>query len=308
MARLRLEEALNSFRAFLIHGTTIAPSGTLNERRHDHHPQRMKDHMSLLQALIFDVDGTLADTEETHRRAFNRAFADAGLDWDWSPELYAELLSTSGGRERIHHYGHDCRKRLSAPEAWADFVAELHSAKTRHYGAMLDAGELTLRPGVARLIDEARSAGLVLGIATSSTYGNLESLLDRNLPRDWRNWFTAIETCDSIPQKKPSPAVYQAVLRRIGIAPAGCVAFEDTVNGLHAASAAGLLTVVTTHAFTHTHDFTGAALVVDHLGEPGQPFAVLAGDPHGREYVTLGLLERLVEERILRQHVHGAAA
>lgn len=264
--------------------------------------------MSLLQALIFDVDGTLADTEEVHRRAFNRAFVDAGLDWDWTPELYAELLSTSGGRERIHHYGHDCRKRLSAPEAWADFVAELHAAKTRHYGAMLDAGELTLRPGVARLIDEARSAGLVLGIATSSSYGNLEALLDRNLPHDWRNWFTAIETCDTIPQKKPSPAVYQAVLKRIGIAPSSCVAFEDTVNGLHAARAAGLLTVVTTHGLTHTHDFTGAALVLDHLGEPERPFTARAGNAHGRDHVTLGLLERLVEEHILSQHTRGAAA
>jgi beta-phosphoglucomutase-like phosphatase (HAD superfamily) len=266
--------------------------------------------MSLLQALIFDVDGTLADTEETHRRAFNRAFFEAGLDWEWTPELYADLLTISGGRERIRNYGHDCHVRLSAPEAWADFVAEVHASKTRHYGEMLRAGELPLRPGIARLIVEARRAGLVLGIATSSTYGNLEALLDQNLPSDWRHWFTAVESCDSVPQKKPSPAVYDAVLKRIGIAPSSCVAFEDTENGLRAASAAGIMTVVATHAFTRNHDFAGAALVVDHLGEPDLPFEVLAGDARGRDYVTLGLLEALIETRILRIHnaQHSAAA
>ena len=264
--------------------------------------------MSLLQALIFDVDGTLADTEETHRLAFNRAFTEAGLDWEWTPELYAELLTISGGRERIRHYGRARGTPLSAPAAWADFIAEVHAAKTRHYGDLLKAGRLTLRPGVARLIDEARRAGCVLGIATSSTYGNLEALLDQNLPPDWRSWFAAIETCDSVPEKKPSPAVYHAVLQRIGISPVCCAAFEDTVNGLRAATAAGLLTVVTTHAFTRRHDFAGAALVLDHLGDPGQPFSVLAGDAGGRDHVTLALLERLIEARIVRLHAHGAAA
>lgn len=253
--------------------------------------------MPRLQAIVFDVDGTLADTEEVHRLAFNRVFAEYGLDWHWSAELYCELLAISGGRERITAYGADLRKRFATAAAFDDFVSNLHRAKTRRYAAMLAEGEVRLRPGIRRLLDEARGAGIVLAIATSSARSNVEALLDNNLPPGWREWFRAIETCDSVPRKKPSPAVYQAVLRRLGCPPETAIALEDTRNGLAAAHAAGLLTIITTHRFTRAHAFPDAALVLDSAGEPEQPFHVLAGDACGHRHLDLALIETLLAAR-----------
>ncbi|MGR8920262.1 MAG: HAD-IA family hydrolase [Gammaproteobacteria bacterium] len=255
--------------------------------------------MTSLQAIIFDVDGTLADTEEVHRLAFNAIFAEYGLDWEWTPELYAELLAISGGRERIRAFGASLRRRFASELAFEEFVVTVHRAKTRRYAAMLTDGEVTLRPGVRRLMDEARAAGLTMAIATSSAYTNVETLLNNNLPPGWRDWFAAVESCDTVADKKPSPAVYHAVLADLGIDPAVAVAIEDTPNGLAAATAAGLATVVTTHRFTRHHAFPAAALVVDSMGEPDAPFTCLAGDPHGHDRLTVDLLDALVAEAAL---------
>ena len=258
--------------------------------------------MKQLEAIIFDVDGTLADTEEVHRLAFNHSFSEFGLDWNWTPELYEQLLSISGGRERIGAYGKDLRGRFSSDAEFDEFVASLHKAKTRKYSAMLTEGEIGLRPGVARLIDQARDAGLALAIATSSALSNAETLLDNNLPPGWRDWFSAIETSDSVPHKKPSPAVYRAVLNELGIKSEHIVAVEDTPNGLRAATGAGLTTVVTTHRFTRHHDFEYAELVIDSMGEPGDPFTVAAGDAYGHHYLGIELLDEL-----LLNQVHATA-
>lgn len=257
----------------------------------------MKTVFNHLQGIIFDVDGTLADTEEVHRLAFNATFRDFDLPWDWTPALYRELLAISGGRERITLFGAELRSRYPSDEAFAEFVLTVHKAKTRRYAAMLKAGDVRLRPGVRRLLDSARDAGLVLGIATSSARGNLDTLLDNNLPAEWRSWFSAIETCESVPQKKPSPAVYEAVLARTGLAPETVVALEDTQNGARAASAAGLSTIVTTHRYTRDQAFPGAVLVVDSVGEPTQPFTVSQGDAAGWQYVDLDLCEALLGAR-----------
>ena len=253
--------------------------------------------MNRLKAIIFDVDGTLADTEEVHRLAFNHVFQEYGLDWHWSPELYRELLTISGGRERIAAYGKRLRGRFATDAAFDDFVITMHKAKTRKYAALLTAGEVRLRPGIWRLLDEARAGGIVLGIATSSTLSNVVTLLDNNLPAGWRQWFRAIETCDTVPEKKPAPAVYNAAIARLECPLAGIVALEDTQNGLAAARAAGLLTIITVHRFTRDHAFPGAALVVDSAGEPEQPFTVLDGCAAGQCYLDLNLFDRLLQRR-----------
>lgn len=257
--------------------------------------------MKILQGIIFDVDGTLADTEDVHRLAFNHVFQEYGLDWNWTPELYRELLAISGGRERIADFGRRLRRRFASDAAFTDFVVAMHKAKTRKYAAMLTEGEVRLRPGIRRLLEEARAAGLKLGIATSSARSNIETLLDNNLPPGWRDWFVALETCDSVPEKKPSPAVYLAALARLGTEAHHTVALEDTRNGLAAARAAGLVTIVTTHRFTREHTFPDADLVVDSAGEPNAPFSVLQGSSFGHHYVDLSLFETL----LLRRHGAG---
>ncbi len=174
--------------------------------------------MKKLEALIFDVDGTLADTErDGHRIAFNRAFAEAGLDWGWSVELYGKLLSVTGGKERILHYIDRYRPEFRRPADLSKFVADLHAAKTRHYVRLLEEGGIPLRPGVKRLLGEARDAGLRLAIATTTTPENVTALLDANLPRG-ASRFEVIGAGDIVPAKKPAPDIYDYVLRELGLA------------------------------------------------------------------------------------------
>ncbi len=261
--------------------------------------------MNQLEVIIFDVDGTLADTEDIHRRAFNRAFKEFELDWNWTPKLYEELLAISGGGERITYYGADLVEHFRQPDAFEHFVRDLHEVKTNIYAEMLNTGEVPLRPGVERLLNEAREAGLTLAIATSSTFSNLKTLLDRNLPENWMSWFSAIATCDIVSRKKPSPAVYQSVIDILKIDPAHGIAIEDTVNGCVAATSAGLATVITTHFFTRHHHFPNAALVLDSLGEPDHPFRLIQGDAGAHDLVDVALLEHIVAER--NEHVQDTA-
>lgn len=253
--------------------------------------------MKQLEAIIFDVDGTLADTEDVHRRAFNRAFKEFDLDWDWTPKLYEELLSISGGYERITHYGVNLAPSFRDPEEFSNFVRELHKAKSNIYAGMLTAGEVPLRIGVERLLHNIRDHGLTLAIATSSTYTNLKTLLDRNLPTEWPSWFAAVATCDTVSAKKPSPAVYEAVLGILEIDPISVMAIEDTVNGCVSATKAGVSTVITTHRFTRHHRFPHASLVVDSLGDVGHPFGLIYGDAGKRKVVDVALIDDLLTAR-----------
>lgn len=247
-----------------------------------------------LQALIFDVDGTLADTErEGHRVAFNRAFAAAGLDWDWSVDLYGELLAVTGGKERIRHYIDTRRPDFRLPERADEFIAALHRDKTALYTSMLAEGAIPLRSGVTRLLREARERGLRLAIATTTTPANVEALLTHALDRDAVTWFDVIAAGDIVARKKPGPDIYHLALDRLGLSASACLAFEDSHNGILSSTGAGLGTVITTNHYTKTHDFPGALLVIDRFGEPDDPMTVIAGDARGRCYVDTNLLAML---------------
>ncbi len=249
--------------------------------------------MSKLAALIFDVDGTLADNErDGHRVAFNRAFADAGLDWNWTVELYGELLAVTGGKERILYYLDRYRPDFPRPQDLSKFVADLHAAKTRHYLELLAQGGLPLRPGVERLLSEARHAGLRLAIATTTTPANVTALLDAVLPGRL-SWFDAIGAGDVVPAKKPAPDIYRYVLDELRLGPDQCLAFEDSELGLRSALGADIKTIVTVNSYTSAQDFTGAALVVDQLGDLEQPMRVIAGNAFGWTCVDIELLRKL---------------
>ncbi len=221
----------------------------------------------MLSALIFDVDGTLADTESVHLEAFNHAFRQEGLDWHWDVPLYTRLLDISGGKERMAHYWRTVDPAMTEVGAGAlnDTVQRLHEIKTAYYENAVNNGAVHLRPGVLALMNDARRAGLQLAIATTTSPVNIAALLRTAIGPDWRSHFLAIGDASNAPVKKPNPQVYMKVLADLGLRAADCVAFEDSSNGLRAARAAGLHTVITPNSFTAHHDFTGALRVVPDL-------------------------------------------
>lgn len=222
----------------------------------------------MLRALIFDVDGTLADTETTHLAAFNQAFAEAGLDWHWDEERYGELLSISGGRERIRHYWKKYHPAtFDAADQIDGQIARLHTLKTVAYTRVADAGGIHMRPGVLAMIREAQCEGLPMAIATTTTPDNIAALLGHALGPDWRSLFAAVGDAVTAPLKKPHPQVYQQVVAELKLEPRQCVAFEDSANGLTAATAAGVPTLITPTPYTAKHDFSGALQVLPDLGQ-----------------------------------------
>lgn len=250
--------------------------------------------MSELQALVFDVDGTLADTErDGHRIAFNRAFRDAGLDWEWDVELYGQLLTVTGGKERIRYYLDRFNPEFERPADLPTFIAGLHKAKTAHYTTLLATGAIPLRPGVRRLLNEARAENMRLAIATTTTPENVSALLEHALEKGSEEWFEVIAAGDIVPAKKPAADIYTWAMEKMALQPEQCIAFEDSRNGILASQGANLKTVITINGYTAEDDFSGAAIVLDSFGEPNQPFSVIAGDADNKHYLDMELVRQL---------------
>jgi HAD superfamily hydrolase (TIGR01509 family) len=245
-----------------------------------------------LQALIFDVDGTLAETEEGHRKAFNQAFTEAGLSWRWDRRRYSELLAVSGGKERIRRFVADEDPTRAGLAGYDEWVLGLHRAKTAAYLRLMAGGEIELRPGVARLIREAHTEGLRLAIATTTTGANVTALFEATLGTDWLSRFEVVAAAEQAPTKKPDPSVYQWVLERLRLPADACLAIEDTHNGLLAASAIGIRVLVTPSTYSQDDDFGGALAVVSNLGEPGSPYRALGGDHGGPGWIDVATLHR----------------
>jgi HAD superfamily hydrolase (TIGR01509 family) len=217
-------------------------------------------------ALIFDVDGTLAETEELHRQAFNHAFARHGLDWQWDRAVYKDLLRVTGGKERIR--AHHERLRIAAPLSDVD-IAELHRIKTAHYAELVETGCCPLRPGVTDLLAAAKARGQRLAIATTTSHGNIDALLSQALGKRWAADFDAIVAGDDVPHKKPAPDVYVETLARLKLNASDCVAIEDSANGLTAASRANIPVLITRSMFFRDDDFSQARVVLDDLSGLG---------------------------------------
>jgi HAD superfamily hydrolase (TIGR01509 family) len=250
-----------------------------------------------MRALVFDCDGVLAESErDGHLVAFNEAFAEAGLPVRWSEAEYAERLRTGGGKERIAQMLTPAfvreHKLPTDPDAQAEWIARLHARKTAIFRRLVDEGGLEPRPGVLRLADEAHAAGWSTAVVSTSAEESVRAVLGHVAGPERAERFLVVAG-DAVPAKKPDPAVYEAALRRLGAGLRESVAIEDSRIGLLAAVAAGVPCLITVSSFTRGEDFSEAALVTTHLGDPGNPLEVLA-DPRRvapRGAITLAELE-----------------
>ena len=252
----------------------------------------MENTVPKLEALIFDVDGTLADTEETHRQAFNHSFENFELKWCWSKSEYRNLLKISGGRERIKYYS---LNQTEGRVLSGSFVDKIHNYKNFIYQSTLEEKRIELRSGISNLIADLHRNKIKVGIATSSSFNNINRLLTICIDKYWQDAFNEIETSDTTPTKKPDPHVYRNIISRLNVDPKYSVAIEDTPNGLQSANCAGLKTIVTVHEMTKSLDFPNAALVIDSIGTNEKPFKLIKGETFGFDYVSIDLLGKLIE-------------
>ena len=249
-----------------------------------------------LAALMLDVDGTIAESEDAHREAFNAAFKEFGVAWHWDQAIYRDLLGVSGGRERIRHYIDRTHPEMASRPDLYSFIEAMHKAKSQAYAELVEDKAVGVRPGVIRLLSEARECGLRLALVTSTTEENLRALFDKALGNDVLSWFEVIGDGNKVPAKKPAPDIYSWALQEFGLPATACLAIEDSPKGLQASLAAGVAAIVTVSSYTEGEDFTGATAVLSDLGEPDKPFELVSGDAHSAQYVTVDLLKQWFDE------------
>ena len=246
-----------------------------------------------LRAVVFDVDGTLVDSERHgHRVAFNRAYEEFDLPYRWDEDLYGELLHITGGQRRIDGYLAD----QGVPEdERAELAPALHKRKTEILEQMVDDGAIELRPGAARLLEELAGESVTLAVGTTGSRRWVERLLEHTLPSvTWQ----VVVAGDDVTNRKPDPEVFTTALEKLGLdRPEQAVVVEDSAEGLAAARAAGTPCVVVVNGYTSDHDLAGADLVLDGFGESGAPAAVL-DDPH--DLKVDGILDTAVLRKLLQ--------
>lgn len=247
-----------------------------------------------LKALLWDVDGTLAETEfHGHRQAFNLAFAEAGLPWQWDEPTYRRLLAVSGGRERIRTFLQQLPEQPEPPIQ----VESLMAAKQHAYARMARKGCLPLQPGVKRLVLEAAAQGVHQALVTTSSRSAVAALLEGHgieLAACFSFWVCG----EDVGAKKPNPEGYQQALERLQLPASQVLVVEDSPQGLAAAMAAGLACVLTLGERPTAEDprwWEPARAALTHLGDAGKPSEVLVGPPCQPAEVSLSWLSSLLE-------------
>jgi len=249
--------------------------------------------MAELKCILWDVDGTLADTErDGHRVAFNMAFEEAELTRQWNVATYGELLAVTGGKERIQ-FDID---RGDMPNMPYEKIAALHARKTIHYQSLIAEGRIPLRPGVLRLLEEAYAAGITLGVSTTTTPAALDALIEHSLGNEWFDRFAVLAAGDIVPNKKPAPDIYNYAIEQLGVSAHETIAMEDSQNGWLSVRDANMKCVVTINGYTAAHDFTGADLVVSGFGEPDADAIDVLQNQHSLDvhHVTLEHLRAIM--------------
>jgi HAD superfamily hydrolase (TIGR01509 family) len=217
----------------------------------------------MIKAIIFDVDGTLSETEEVHREAFNSAFKEKGLSWYWDQAQYRQLLNVSGGKERIRHFIEQYDRTYLEEDDLDAFIRDLHITKTAKYTELVLDGKARLRPGIRRLISDAASRGMRLAIATTTSVPNVQALLESAYGSQGMGLFEVICAGDSVPSKKPAPDIYIAALDQLNLNADECIALEDSRNGLLSATSAGIATIITPGIYTDDQCFDESSLIVE---------------------------------------------
>ena len=262
-----------------------------------------------MPTLIFDCDGVLADTErDGHRPAFNETFAEVGLPVQWSPDDYGEKLKIGGGKERMASLLTDefvSRNELPVDDgAQQALLADWHRRKTAKYKAIVRAGRLPARPGIARIVTEALDASWSLAVASTSAAESVRAVLEHAVGTTAAARF-AVFAGDAVAAKKPDPAIYRLALEQLAISPGDAIVIEDSRNGLLAAVGAGLRCVVTVSGYTIDEDMSEAVLSLTSLGGNGEPARVLANRGAARpgDQVTLSDLDVCRTQPLLEQEV-----
>ncbi len=254
--------------------------------------------MSEMKALIFDCDGVIAETErDGHRVSFNRTFKEAGIDVEWSVEEYQELLRTAGGKERMKVYFSKNQSRFPGYVFDEETIRALHKRKTEIFMEMSRNGELPVRPGIKRIINEAHEKGLILAVCSTSNEKSVETLIRSSVGEEEFDYFNSIFAGDIVRCKKPAPDIYNLVKEKYGLEGCECFVVEDNRNGLLAAKNAGMHCIVTVSFYSKDEDLKEADMVVSSLGEPGNHAEVLRNSCSIRrdiEYITVDLLKEII--------------
>ena len=248
-----------------------------------------------LNAILFDVGGTIAESEEIHRVSFNEAFKEFGLNWYWDEAIYRELVFIGGGKERIKHYITRAWPEMLKQKNLTKYIESVHKIKGQIYEEFLNDSQLKARPGIIRLLKELKNEKIRLAIVSDTTEENLINLFKKGLGINPIEWFEILAHGGCTIQKKPSPDIYLWTLERLKLPPESCLAIEDAPRGVDSAIDAGLKVLVTPSIYTLEEKFEKSSLLLSHLGEPEEPFNVIKGDAFGHSFVDLDLLKKIHE-------------
>ena len=246
-----------------------------------------------LNAILFDVGGTIAESEEIHRVSFNEAFKEFGLNWYWDEAIYRELVFIGGGKERIKHYITRAWPEMLKQKNLTKYIESVHKIKGQIYEEFLNDSKLQARPGIIRLLKELKNEKIRLAIVSDTTEENLINLFKKGLGINPIEWFEILAHGGCTIQKKPSPDIYLWTLERLKLPPESCLAIEDAPRGVDSAIDAGLKVLVTPSIYTLEEKFEKSSLLLSHLGEPEEPFNVIKGDAFGHSFVDLDLLKKI---------------
>lgn len=243
-----------------------------------------------LQALIFDVDGTVAETADLHRAAFNRAFAEHGIGWHWDREIFSNLMPVEFTLPKLRLFALAAQRTGHAHVPDFELLAKIATRKARIFSDMVREGAARLRPGVARLMAESRHQGLILAAVSTSTRAETEALLSATLGFSALGWFASLKTSENAGLPADMGGLYRAALADLGIKGSRAVAIDDSETGVQAAADCGIAVIATPGIYTSSHRFSMARLVISDLGQPAEPFTVLRGESLGQSCASPGLL------------------